>query len=226
MVNMNIKNKRNNDYKERRINVTKIVAVFAITCLVFILGLIIGNVVISSKQEALLSTEESLKLDLIDLELQEKITESNPCTKYVLYTLGDRIDQSASKLIMLEGQLGKTDERVIALKKPYTLLIVRHFLLIKERIKNCDEDYVVVLFFYSNEPKYIVDSEKEGYVLSYFSKKYGTENLRVYSIDADLDLGVVNTLKEVYNITEYPTVIINDKKFSGFHSKEELEKEI
>jgi hypothetical protein len=221
-----MKKEKNFDYKERRINLTKLVAVFSMTVLIFMLGLIVGNNIVNSKQQTLLETEESLKLDLIDLELQEKITQSNPCSNYVLYTLGEKIDDLAGKLVLLEGQLGKTDERVIALKKPYTLLIVRHYLLINERIGKCNENYTVVLFFYSNNPKYIDNSEKEGYVLSYFSKKYGTENIRVYSIDSDIDLGVVYTLKEVYNVTEYPTVVINDKKFSGFHSKEELEKEM
>ncbi|MFH1210024.1 MAG: hypothetical protein V1663_04515 [archaeon] len=218
--------KKNLDYKERRISVTKLVAVFAMATLLFILGFMLGKGIVDYKQSGLLSVEESLKLNLVDLELQERITKSNPCSNYLFYTLGGEIDNLARKLVLLEGQLGKEDERVVELKKPYTLLIVRHFLLMNERMKNCNENYTIILFFYSNEPNYLTNGEKQGYILNYLSEKYGIKSLRVYSIDSDLNLGVISTLKEVYNITKYPTVVVNGKVLEGLHTKEEIEREI
>jgi hypothetical protein len=212
------------DYQERKINVTKYVAVFAIATLFFIAGLLFGQWVTNSKYENVKAINQQLVFDLQDLEVQSALATNYPCDNYALYYLGDRIDSLGAKITALEDQLGKNNNQVIELKKPYDLLLVKHYLMIKERIEKCNENYTIILFFYSNKPGSIDASEKQGYVLGYFSNKYGYERLKVYSIDADLDLGTVKALKSYYNITVLPTTIVNDKVFVGFHSKEELEK--
>ena len=211
-------------YPERQINVTKYIAVFAVTILLFIVGLLFGQFLTNQKYEDIQTIDENLKLELSDLEVQNSLAESYPCNNFFVYSLGSRLDDLGNKLILLENQVGKNDKRVIELKKPYTLLLIQHYLLIKERAQKCNEEYVTVLFFYSNKPEFIDASEKQGYLLGYFANKYGYDQVKVYSIDGDLDLGTVDSLKNIYNITYFPTTVVNDLVFIGFHDKEELEK--
>lgn len=202
----------------------KYLLALSLATLFFIIGILIGSTITSSKMASITTTEENLRLEMLDIELQGKLAEYNPCGTYYLYALGDRLSEIGTKLVMLENQLGKNDKRVIELKKPYTLLQVQHYLLIKNRVEKCNEDYVIILFFYSNKPEFIEDSEKQGFVLSYLADKYGYERTKVYSIDSDLDLGVVNALKEMNNVTILPTTIVNGKTYVGFHPREEFEK--
>ncbi|MCL6500661.1 MAG: hypothetical protein K6T16_01350 [Candidatus Pacearchaeota archaeon] len=201
-------------------------AAFSLATLFFIIGILIGSAITSSKIESITTTEENIRLEMLDLELQNNLAEYNPCGTYYLYSLGERLDEIGTRLIMLENQLGKNDKRVIELKKPYTLLQVQHYFLVRNRVERCGENYTIFLFFYSNRPEFIDESEKQGFVIGYLGDKYGYDRVKVYSIDGDLDLGVVQTLKEMNKIITFPTTIVNNKMYVGFHSREELEKEI
>ena len=211
-------------YPERQISVTKYIAVFAVTILLFVAGLLFGQFLTNQKYKDIQTIDKSLRLELSDLEVQNSLAESYPCNSFFIYSLGGKLDDLGNKLILLENQIGKNDKLVIELKKPYTLLLIKHYLLIKERANKCNEEYATILFFYSNKPEFIDTSEKQGYLLGYFGNKYGYDKVKVYSIDGDLDLGTVNALKNIYNITYFPTTVVNDFVFIGFHDKEELEK--
>lgn len=202
-----------------------LIVTLAVTTLFFIVGILIGNAITSSKTQGITDLRESLRLEMLDLELQGKLSEQNPCTSHFIYALGEQLDDLGSKLTMVEDQLGKNDQRVIDLKKPYTELMVQHYIFIQERMKKCNEDYIVILFFYSNKLENADDSKKQGYALNYLADKYGYEKIKVYSIDYDLDLGIVRTLKEINNVTITPTTIVNDKIYVGYHSGDELEKD-
>jgi hypothetical protein len=213
-------------YDERRIDVTKFVGIFAIATLIFVIGILIGTAIVSMKESNIKESEDKLRLELIDLEVQQELAQTNPCNNYFLYSLGERLADLGNRLTLLENQLGKTNKDIIELKKPYTLLEVRHYLLIKERVEQCNENYTTILFFYSNKKEQVSESERQGYVLGFLSKKYGSERLKVYSIDGDLDLGIVSALKSNYNISYMPSTVIDDKVFIGFHEKEDLEQYI
>jgi len=208
---------------KKKIALDKYLVAFSLATLFFIVGILIGSAVISSKMKGITDTEENIKLEILDLELQNSLAEYNPCGTYFLYSLGERIDNLGTKIIMLENRLGKRDKRVIKLKKPYTLLQIQHYLLIKKRTEKCEENYTTILFFYSNEDEYIDESEKQGYVFDYLTDKYSYEKIKVYSIDANLDLGIIKSLKELHNINALPSTVMNDKLYVGFHPKEDFE---
>jgi len=201
----------------------RIISAFSIATLIFLLGLFIGESIMESKAKQILDMSEKVRLEIQDLELQQALSSYDPCGKSYLNILSAQLDEMGTKISFLEETLGKNDAQVLELKKPYTMLMIRHYLLVKQRIEKCNENYITILFFYSNKREYITESEKQGYVLGYFADKYGYEKLKVYSIDADLDLGVVKMLKEQYNITILPTTIINEKVFAGFTEKEKFE---
>jgi len=204
---------------------SRYLATFALATLFFIIGILIGNAITSNKLQNIKSTEENLKLEMSDFNMQAELAEFYPCNNYMLYSLGERLDELGAKIVMLENQLGKSNEFVIELKKPYSLIQIQHYLLIKKRIEKCNENYFIILFFYSNKPEYIRESEKQGYVLTYLADKYGYNRVKVYSIDEELDMGVVKALKEIYGIKTFPSTLLNEKLYVGFHDLEELEKD-
>lgn len=210
-------------FKNKNGNIDRYFVSFAIATILFIVGIIIGSTITSTKIKKIINIREELRLEMLDLELQSSLGEQNPCGDYIIYALGERLDDLGTKLTILEDQLGRNDPRVIELKKPYTLLMIQHYILIKKRVEKCNEDYIIILFFYSNKPEYVEDSKKQGYVLTYFAKKFGYDKVKVYSLDADLKLGVINSLREIYNITVAPTTVVNDKVYVGYHSKEDFE---
>ncbi len=204
----------------------RLVSAFAIATVIFLLGLFVGESLNNGKISQITGASDAVRLEILDLELQQALSQDDPCGKSYLNSISSQLDEIGTRLSFLEETLGKNDKTVIALKKPYTILMIRHYLLIKQRNEKCSEDYTTILFFYSNQREYISDSEKQGYVLGYFGDKYGYDRLKVYSIDSDLDLGVIKMLKEEYSINNYPTTVINSNVFVGFKDKEELERYI
>jgi glutaredoxin len=125
------------------------------------------------------------------------------------------------RLAFMEGQLGTDNEQVIGLKKYYSLLQIKDYMLASELAEKCQKKSVVVVYFYTN--KDCPDCTKQGYVLTALREKY--PELRVYSFDADLDLSAIKTLQTVTGVSsQMPTLVINGKAYAGFQSIEDIEK--
>ena len=138
---------------------------------------------------------------------------------YLLFDLGicreESLDQVSRDLNFqgriiddLEKKLGKNNENVLARKKFYTLIELEHFEFVKFLNKECGSNILTVLFFYSNEDKDLENSEKIGRLLSTVYNR--NENLMIYSFDINLESDLITNLKNKFNITDSPSVIINE----------------
>ncbi len=101
-------------------------------------------------------------------------------------------------------------------------LLLKNYFETKKIKEECNENVITILFFYSNNPEYVGLSENEGIVLGFIKKKYGNDKIKVYSLDIDLDLQSISYLKERYNITRIPSLVIENEVY-GYLEKEELE---
>ena len=174
------------------------------------------------KVSDILSIEKESRIQLENLQLEEYFLEEEICQSPKLLT--ESLDELGTKLGYLESQYSKDDSRIIDLKKPYSLLEIRHYLAMKRRAERCNSNDSLILFFYSNDPEYIDESEQQGFILDYLKKKY--DNVRVYSFDGNLELGILNLLKEKYNISIYPSTVIEGRVYAGLHDKTEFEEVI
>ncbi len=219
-------NKPNRNFPKAKssYDLNKYAAAFAIAALLLITGIFIGNYLNNQKILAINEMQNNLKYELMSMELQELLFEQDPCLAHITF-LEDTLSETSDKISFLEDQLGKTNSQVIELKKYYSILEIKHYLLMKERKEKCKTDDIIILFFYSNEKEFIEESEKQGYVLSYFAEKYGREKLKVYSLDGNLNLGIIQDLKQIEDISVFPTTIINDQHYIGFHPREDFEKD-
>ncbi len=207
--------------EDRKVSSKKILLTLFLTLLVFSLGLLVGYAITAAKIGDVSQFEKEARFQLESLDLEEKLLDEVPCVESGALT--EKLGDLGTRLTYLESQYSKNDPRVLELKKPYTLLQVRHYLRIKEMKESCDFNYTIILFFYSNSPEKLKLSEEQGFVIDYLQKKYSFSNVKVYSFDTDLDIDVMDSLKRVYGITEAPSIVVDGKLYLGFHGKEELE---
>ena len=120
----------------------------------------------------------------------------------------------------MEGQLGKNNPRVLSLKEYYSLLEIRHWLLLRLAKDRCGTGYDLVLYFYSNLGD-CDTCEQQGSVLSTLHKKY--PRLNIYSFDINIPNPALQTVKSIFGITQAPTLVVNSKVIDGFRNKNQLE---
>lgn len=111
-------------------------------------------------------------------------------------------------------------DRQRLLYRRYLLANVRYWMFAEKYKEKCRANYSIVLFFFSHDcDPCAIMAER----LTYLKKKYG-DRVLIFPINMHLakEDPVAHTLKEIYEVEEYPTVIIEGKKY-GMLSKEELE---
>lgn len=189
---------------------------------------IIGSVVyainyLDRKRVAQLNElQTELATDTLSIETQFALLEEAPCSALTEgNTLSQEMTELGDRLSFAEGQLGTDNEQVIELKKQYTLLEIRDYLLTKRLIETCDVDPTVVLYFYSNKPGECDDCARASYALSYLHGE--NPELRVYSFDYNLDLGALKTLIAVEKVEpRFPAFVIDGEQVYGFEDVDEF----
>jgi hypothetical protein len=199
----------------------KYAAAVGFATIIFLLGIFLGNYFVQEKISAINEMQDSVRLEVMSMELQNQLFQERPCSDPMI-PLEGKLEEITSKITSTENRLGKDNTQVLEIKKYYSLIEINHYLLMKSRKDKCNSDYSLVLFFYSNKNN-VLESEKQGYVLDNLKGKYTSDKIKVYSFDRDLDLDIIKTIVSFYNITDVPTTIIDEKKLEGFHDKEEVE---
>ncbi len=199
----------------------KYVIVLFITATIFISGLWISNYLNSKKIDQLKLIEGKISLDLMSSETQFSLLQEQSCKDVSGTVLSSELNSLADKISYSENNIGVENVDVISLKKYYSLLEIKDYLLMKKIRERCGEKSIFVLYFYKNEN--CDDCTKQGYVLTSLREKY--PELRVYSFDYNLDLSAIKTMTSIYKVPDdLPAIVINGKVYSGFQTIEEIEK--
>jgi len=135
--------------------------------------------------------------------------------------LGKKSDELASEVERYENSQKIDDISFAALKKEYTITLIRDWITVEKIKKACQGDYLTILYFYSN--KNCEHCKDQGIVLTYV-KDVLKDNVMIFSLDTDLDSITVNSLRDSFGITEYPSIVVEDKVLNGFTSLEEITK--
>jgi thiol-disulfide isomerase/thioredoxin len=174
----------------------KYIYAFFITAAIFATTLYIGNYFSNRKIDELRTTESRISLDILSSETQFALLGELSCPEAQNSLLSQELSSLGEKLDYGEEKFGTDDPDFIALKKQYSLLEIKDYLLIK-KLRDCPKPPVTILYFYtSNCP----DCDKEGYVLTYLHEQF--PDLRVYSFDYNIDLSAVKTLASVYGVKD------------------------
>lgn len=168
--------------------------------------------------------EDQLAIDMLSLDTQFLLLAAAPCESAASSTTAiSELGDLGSRLSYTENQLGSDNAQVIRLKKQYSLLEIRDYLITKQLAAACGTKPITVLYFYSNN-KDCENCDKAGYALSYLRDTY--PSLRVYSFDYHLNLGALKTLIQVLKVKgTFPAFVINGKPYYGFTTLADLEKQ-
>lgn len=203
-----------NDWKKYTI-------VLFITITIFVSALWFSNYLNNKKIEQLKSIESTISLDLLSSEVQFSLLEEQSCKDISTSVLSKELNSLADKISYSESNIGVDNAEVISLKKYYSLLEIKDYLLMKKITERCGEKSIFILYFYKNDN--CEECTRQGYVLTSLREKY--PNLRVYSFDYKLDNPAIKAMISIYKVPEnLPAIVINGKVYSGFKSIEEIEK--
>lgn len=199
----------------------KYLIVFVITALIFGTALYVSSLVSNKRLDEIKSIEDKIAIDILSSETQFSLLSESSCSDIGNPALSEELNSLAEKLSYTEGHLGASNPQVIQLKRYYSLLEIKDYLLMKKISEKCGTKPLVVLYFYSNAGD-CTECERMGYVLTYLRNEYPT--LRVYSFDYNLDLSALQTLRAILKTKhELPAVFVNNKAYYGFRSINELE---
>jgi len=198
-----------------------------LTLLIFLLGMLLGLVIEGKRVSFVQTKAEEQKLDFVSLQLQYQLisdlSKQGNC-QAVSATFEQFLKELSStedRLVAYERDATVNRQDFRALKQEYIQAQVNYWMLAKKTKNICDRDLVTVLYFYSPS-EFCEECDTQGFVLTYL-KNIFKEKLLVFSFDSSFkEEQLIDFLINTYNITEYPSLVIEDTKVSGFHESESL----
>jgi len=197
----------------------RFIAVIISTTLIFLIGIFLGQTISYYNLYELKYSQENILSDMIGYELSYSfLPKKNLCNVSFKEFLNER--ENLGELVgSLESKLGPKNPEVLLEKERYHLHQIREYLFFKDLKKYCNSSYPLILYFYSHPCDECI---AQGYILNTLSRKYNITT--IYAIDYDIDNPVIKLTKKLYNITSTPSLIINEKAYSGLIKLPELEK--
>jgi len=205
-----------------KVDRSKYVIVFFITLGLFLSLLYVSNTLSNRKLRELNRIQDNVSLDILSSETQYALLGELDCSAVSSSLLSQELNELSRKIEYSEQNIGTSDE-LTRLKKLYSLLEIKDYLLMKEVTNRCGQKAVFVLYFYTTSEN-CSECVRQAYVLTELRQKY--PELRVYSFDYGLELPAIQTLIDIYKIedTKLPALVIDRKVQTGFKSVEDIEK--
>lgn len=200
----------------------KYIITFLVTAGLFATVFYVSKITSDDRLQTIKTEQDILSINLLSSEVQFSLLKTGGCTEDGNSILAPEIGKLGQRLAFMENQLGVDNTDVISLKKYYSLLQIKDYMLTKELASKCDFKPITIIYFYADECEECV---KQGYVLTALGEKY--PNVRVYSFDAGLDLSAIKTLQVVTKAPQtFPSITIDGKVYTGLQSLEDIEKAV
>ena len=201
---------------------SKYIFVLIITIGIFILALLLSSYIGQKKVNSMKYEGDSIAIDILSLETQFELLQEGSCKSYNNSTLSDKLNELGERLSYSENQKGISLEEVTSLKKYYSILEIKDYILAQKLRKTCNVSPISIIYFYSNTDK-CDDCTTQGYVLTRLREKY--PSLRVYTFDYNIGVSAVETLISLHKVPkDLPALIINEKVVTKLKTIEEIEK--
>lgn len=206
-----------------KIEKKKYIIAFIITMIVFFGALIISNRFSEKRLNEIKDIENNISLNILSTETKFALLKESSCKSIDHSTeFSEELNNLAQKLSYMEENLGDKNPEVISLKKYYSILQIKDYLLVKQVNLKCGVKPITIIYFYSNAGD-CDDCIREGYVLTKLREQF--PELRIYAFDYNLDLSVVKTMKSIYGVKNtLPSLTIWEENYYGFKSAEDIEK--
>ncbi|MBT3297476.1 hypothetical protein HN385_00975 [archaeon] len=211
----------------REISKGKYIMAGVLTFLIFSLGLTMGIILEEMRYNEAQEINEEQDVSYLSLQLQYLMLtsfEDQSNCPVLLTTLQDSIDElsgSLSKIIDYEKENSISSDDYLLISRRYTLDNLRYWLMAEKAKESCQLDMVSILYFYSDD---CPSCPNQGTILSYFKKLMG-DQLLVFPINLDLreDEAMIEVMMSLYNVTKFPTIIVEGDKYEGVIKKNDLQ---
>lgn len=194
-----------------------------ITIGIFLTVVLLSRFITNQKIASIRAAQDSIALDIMSSETEFSLLSELSCKNVsTTSTLTQELNSMAEKITYSENNITKKED-VAQLKRYYTLLEIKDFLLSNKISERCGKKTTSILYVYTTAEN-CSECTKQGYVLTALREKY--PDLRVYSFDYNVDLSALHALLATFGVkdTALPAVIVNDSIHTGFQSLEDIEK--
>ncbi|MFH1588459.1 MAG: hypothetical protein ABIA76_03930 [Candidatus Diapherotrites archaeon] len=203
-----------------------------LTFLIFLLGLFLAQQMDSLRFNDLQSQVDSevlelnsTKLSFLFLQLfEEDFQDTELCS-----IVEQRIDFQARQTFELVQNLENSKKNSLLadydlLKKKYYLKNAELFLYFKQAEKTCGKtELIPILYFYPDKTD-CPDCKVQAAILDKTRDECGT--VRVFAFPTDLDIEIISLIKSKYGIRQEPSIVLNEKTFSGIQTEQKIKQEI
>ena len=191
-----------------------------ITALLFSIALFSSNYFNKQKTDELKAAEDKIAIDILSLETQFDLLKEASCKNFDRSTIRQELNTLSSKLVFMEQQLGLDNPEVFRLKRYYSILEIKDYLLNMKMNEQCNTKSIPILYFYAT--KDCPTCVTQQYILRAVKEKY--PQVDVYTFDYALDLAAVKTLITLHDIPQTPPIIdINGKVYAPFKTLDDME---
>lgn len=202
------------------------ITVFIITGCIFAFTFWLSNQLSSNKVREVRDLEDDIALNILSTETRYSLLENSSCNHISSNNTDDiglnsELNDMVHRVKFMASQLGPENEKVISLKKYYTLLQIKDYLLTKELYNRCGTHIVSVLYLYQEG---CTECVKQSIVLDDLASTY--PEIRVYWIDKDLKTPALDTLISILGIKKTPSIVIKDKVYDSLQTTSDIESHI
>lgn len=199
---------------------TKYIIAFFLTVAIFASAWYTSTALNNKKFANLQAAQDKISIDILSSETDFDLLKENTCDNSAFSVFSADLATLAEKIAYSEQNVG-TPEEISTLKKQYTLLEVRDFLLTKRVAERCKQTPVAIFYFYGTKEG-CVDCTRQGYVLDVLREQ--NPSVRIYAFDYNLDLSTIKALRDIYKVGDMlPSLVINGTTYAGFQSLEQLQ---
>ncbi len=210
--------------EHNEINWKKYIFTLIITVVIFATALYASNYFSEKRLAEVKLIQDKIAIDILSSETQFALLEASSCKFVGSTSLSSELSSLEEKLGITEQDRGADDSEVQSVKRYYSLLQIKDYLLMQKIAEKCKTSPLSIVYFYSNKGD-CVDCEKQGYVLTRIRQDY--PEVRVYAFDYNLDLSALQTLISINKIeNKLPALMINEDVYYGFQDVTDLEKNI
>jgi hypothetical protein len=196
-----------------------LIIAFFMSSALFISGLSIGFLFNDLKQSNMQESFDSMKSMVesaeIELVLMDFLKEDLKCEYFMKSAklMATESHELWAKVVLYEKN-GILNDEYYSLKKSYVNSLIKNWVSIEKSKQICELNYSTILYFYTN-PNDCPRCSEQGNILDAIRIYYNNEIL-IFPLDANLELDAVDILINVYNVTKYPSLVINGETHLGY----------
>jgi len=201
---------------ERQISYPLYAAAFVLSAMVFCVGIYVGYLIDQANQQEISREvgDISKKVESAQLLMLLEGNGSSSCPVYEsqLDSINVDVERVGYKLSYMEDEKHVYD---VPLKKDYFVLEAQSYLLSKRMKEGCGDNSTLLIYFYSNAN--CTSCRQQGYDILRAREEMAGRGVavKIFSFDGDLGSPVADALKSQFNVTAYPSIVINGRLYSG-----------